>query len=413
MAQSPIICDTSANIVIFSNYDGGYLNINVDKNIPNLKIGIVSYENAKITISGTYASNVTKVWYAGYNSTNNHCGITSGTTINGVPNSVDSILFYPPATLNDPNGDPNIICAYDCDTVNNQGGCNTIKQVNHFFQTHFSGTIYSHHTQYGCWSNATTYNVSQGGNCCINNLTIPQAPLPDFSASDSTICVGQCINYTDLSLNSPTAWTWTFQGANTPNAFVSNPTNICYNTPGTYSVGLTVGNSVGNNSIVKANFITVVAYPSTPTITNNSNVLSSSSPSGNQWYLNGSPIPGATMQTYTVTQNGNYTVEVTINGCSSISSPIAINNVGIAENSAHVLNIYPNPASEEFYIQTPLRENKSVTIYDVNGKTVYTNEVFEKEIKVSVKNWEKGLYFIHIHSSSAHYVGKLIKNNDN
>ena len=48
------LCNTNGNVVIFSNYDGGTLNINVDVNIPNLKIGIVSYEAVEINLSGTY-----------------------------------------------------------------------------------------------------------------------------------------------------------------------------------------------------------------------------------------------------------------------------------------------------------------------------------------------------------------------
>ena len=37
-AQS--ICNPIGNLAVFSNYDGGILTINVDQNIPNLKIGI-------------------------------------------------------------------------------------------------------------------------------------------------------------------------------------------------------------------------------------------------------------------------------------------------------------------------------------------------------------------------------------
>ncbi len=33
---------TQAQMLFFTNYDGGILNINVDVNIPNLKIGIVN-----------------------------------------------------------------------------------------------------------------------------------------------------------------------------------------------------------------------------------------------------------------------------------------------------------------------------------------------------------------------------------
>ena len=44
-SQQGSFCDSTGNVVIYSNYDGGILNINVDTNIANLKIGIVGYEN--------------------------------------------------------------------------------------------------------------------------------------------------------------------------------------------------------------------------------------------------------------------------------------------------------------------------------------------------------------------------------
>jgi hypothetical protein len=37
--------------------------------------------------------------------------------------------------------------------------------VVHFFQTYLGGTFRYHYTQYGCWTG--TYNVSDGGNCCL------------------------------------------------------------------------------------------------------------------------------------------------------------------------------------------------------------------------------------------------------
>jgi hypothetical protein len=73
----------------------------------------------------------------------------------------------------------------------------------------------------------------------------------------------------------------------------------------------------------------VTPIPPTPTITpggpttfcqGGSVTLTSSSASGNQWYLNGNPIGGATNQQFVATNTGNYTTIVTNGGCSSSPS---------------------------------------------------------------------------------------------
>jgi hypothetical protein len=179
LASSAQFCDPQGNVVIYSNYDGGPLTINVDQNIPNLKIGVLSYEFAKITITGTYASNVTAVWWVGYNGSNNHCNLPQphATSITGVPDPVDSMLIYPPATFSNPNGYSLMICAASCNTTTDQGGCNTADQVAHYFLTKFGGSLYFHHTQYGCWG---TMNISAGGNCCAN-------PITEVAEADQTL----------------------------------------------------------------------------------------------------------------------------------------------------------------------------------------------------------------------------------
>ena len=48
-------CDPTGNWILFANYDGGNLNIVVDQNIPNLKIGICTYEPVNVTFSGPLA----------------------------------------------------------------------------------------------------------------------------------------------------------------------------------------------------------------------------------------------------------------------------------------------------------------------------------------------------------------------
>lgn len=249
-------CSTSGNVVIFANYDGGILNINVDQNIPNLKIGVCTYEATTINISGPFAGNVTAVQYAGFDNNNNHCDqVISNTTINGVSSSITEILFAPPSTFSDPEGYGSIICAYSCET-DWQGGCNTAEQIVDYFLNEFGGDLLLYKTQYGCWP-AQSISISEGGSCCPGiELT---APVADFVISESIICPGDCIQLTDLSTNTPTSWSWSFTGASVTNSGVQNPVNICYDAPGLYQVTLNASNIYG--STVDIQYITVDECP--------------------------------------------------------------------------------------------------------------------------------------------------------
>ena len=97
----------------------------------------------------------------------------------------------------------------------------------------------------------------------VNNVEVvtaggaSPAPVADFSASSTTLCEGDCINFTDLSSNSPTGWNWTFPGSSTATSTQQNPTNICYPTAGTYDVTLSATNANGTDDTTMVAYITV------------------------------------------------------------------------------------------------------------------------------------------------------------
>jgi len=109
---------------------------------------------------------------------------------------------------------------------------------------------------------------------------------------------------------------------------------------GDYTVVATVSGCASAPSA--ATTVTVTPSPATPTITpggpttfcaGGSVTLTSSSASGNQWYLNGNPIGGEINQTYVATASGNYTVVVTVSGCAS------------APSAATTVTVNPAPAT--------------------------------------------------------------------
>ncbi|HIA37644.1 MAG TPA: PKD domain-containing protein [Flavobacteriales bacterium] len=84
-------------------------------------------------------------------------------------------------------------------------------------------------------------------------------PVASFSTSATTICEGDCINFTDLSTNAPTNWSWNFPGSITGSSINQNPSNICYNTTGIYDVNLIATNGSGSDDSIAIGLINV--YP--------------------------------------------------------------------------------------------------------------------------------------------------------
>jgi len=86
--------------------------------------------------------------------------------------------------------------------------------------------------------------------------TAGSAPIADFSASAVSITEGQSITFTDLSTNSPTSLSWTFQGGN-PGTSTSSTPVITYDSAGIYDVTLDVFNAFGAGSLIISEYITV------------------------------------------------------------------------------------------------------------------------------------------------------------
>jgi len=229
------ICDQNGNVVIYSNYDGGTLNINCDSNIPNLKIGICTYEPVIVNISGPFVGNITEVIYTGYNSNqnNNHCGLGNfTTTINGVNPAIVQILTAPPLgyTPDHQNGQAyssNVMVGVSgqCDTIYYAGGGNTPDEVVAYFLNAFDGDLRFHHTQYNCWL-SEVYDLSDGGTCCTN----PFVSDPNWQisiSSDTSVCFGDNVSPSLISNTggeAPFSYEWFFNGN-----LVSNDSQFTFN----------------------------------------------------------------------------------------------------------------------------------------------------------------------------------------
>ena len=106
-------------------------------------------------------------------------------------------------------------------------------------------------------------------------------PVAGFTADKTAVTVGESIQFTDNSTESPTSWSWDFGDGN--NSSSQNPTHS-YDTEGTYSVSLTATNEFGSDDATMTDYITVSAA-SSEAETLISYLESTSSPYG-KYYVN-------------------------------------------------------------------------------------------------------------------------------
>ena len=125
-----------------------------------------------------------------------------------------------------------------------------------------SGTSSSSRNPIVSFDSLTTYKVTlkvknTAGSDTVSKFFFPQnytAPIANFSATPTLVKAGQLVSFLDLSLNSPTKWTWLF--GNNDSSNVQYPI-YQYPNIGTYDIELNVSNPAGKSSKTKNNYITV------------------------------------------------------------------------------------------------------------------------------------------------------------
>ena len=235
-------------------------------------------------------------------------------------------------------------------------------------------------------------------------------PVAAFSVSDSVICAGDCVSFTDLSTGNPTSWFWVFQGAATGFSTAQNPGPVCFNNPGVYDVTLIAGNSSGSDTLTVAT-VTVHPNPNPPVITFSGDTLFATPGfTAYQWFLNDTLIIGASGQSYLTTVNGSYSVSVVdSNGCSAVSDTLNYSTGLYIASGSVLFEVYPNPVHDRIHITSP-EAVVSADIYDVQGRKVVSVQTGrECKISIDVNGLTKGMYYLEVITEHAKGVAKILK----
>ncbi len=175
--------------------------------------------------------------------------------------------------------------------------------------------------------------ISDGSSMDITAPICPtQPPVASFTASATTICVGQSVTFTDTSTNIPGAWTWTLPGGTPNSSIVQNPT-VVYSTAGSYAVTLKAFNYNGNDTKTITTYITVNDYPTITSTTPASRcdagtvTLKATASAGTlNWYADASGGTalgtGTSFVTPSFSANKTYYVDATNGTCLSARSPV-------------------------------------------------------------------------------------------
>ncbi len=250
------------------------------------------------------------------------------------------------------------------------------------------------------------------GQVQVLNLSITPVPnQPGAITGSISVCDGSTHTYSISPVTNANSYIWTTPAGWTGTSTTNSITVVEHTTSGRITVA-PIGTC--GTGTPQTDSITVNPLPSTPVITGNGYVLTSSATSGNQWYLNGSAITGATSQFDTISMPGAYTVIVTdIHGCTSATSAIH-DNTGIAEYlQNNLFTLFPNPSHDIINITVNTDKTvEKVYITDVLGKTIRTVNAKalhqNADYSIDVKEMNKGIYFLSLQIEGQVITKKII-----
>ena len=214
-----------------------------------------------------------------------------------------------------------------------------------------------------------------------------------------TVCAGtEGVYYHVDSVPGACAYAWTLP----PGAFItqgqwSNEILVNFNDTAQSGSFIVNGNNLCGNGPGSPEFpVTVNLKPPDPFITQSGDTLFSDAPAGNQWFYQQQPIPGETGTWYIPGVNGDFSVIVTLNGCSSDTSNVIHFILTETENAGGDQNfiVFPNPSAGRFYLAGQDFSDARVTVYNLTGVKVYDDRV--KMNLLDLRDLPSGIYLLTI-----------------
>lgn len=200
-----------------------------------------------------------------------------------------------------------------------------------------------------------------------------------------------------ISKATGTSYKWEVSDGGSINSSDTTAT-VNWNTEGKHTITVTPFAEDCSGTVRKLDV--VVTAIDTPSVTQKGNKLISSAKAGNQWFFNGIAINGATDTIYTPTISGNYSVQVTVNGCTSHRShdfAYVVTAINDPVLDSKVL-VFPNPFNEKLVIKNNSNEPLQVQLYDLLGKKVLSKTIGTGSRELNLNTLAKGAYVLKLTS---------------
>jgi PKD repeat protein len=178
------------------------------------------------------------------------------------------------------------------------------------------------YTADGTYTVVLTATNTCGTSTSTKTVTVLTGPTASFTSNVTSGCAALTVQFTSTSSSNSTNFNWEFPGGSPATSTEQNPL-VVYNTPGVYSVTLTVSNGAGNATSTQNNYINVSNTPSANfNATVAGSVASFNNTSANAqsyaWNFGDGTSATEANPTHIYLTDGTYTVELTAtNSCGS------------------------------------------------------------------------------------------------
>ncbi len=184
-----------------------------------------------------------------------------------------------------------------------------------------------------------------------------------FSASKTSVLVGETIQFSDLSTGNPTSWQWDFGDGG--QSTEQSPSHA-YSAAGTYTVSLAASNTLGSNTQTRTNYITVYPAAAADFSANKTQAvvgetiqfsdLSTGNPTSWQWDFGDGGQSTTQNPTHAYSAAGTYTVSLTA------SNPVSSD----AETKTGYITVYPAVSADFSANKTQVAVAETIQFTDLS-----------------------------------------------